>query len=56
MGMKRIEKRRMEELRKEGVRESHEEAGEKPAKVGWTCGKSGNGTIDEESGCAYSGG
>ena len=32
--MKRIDKRRMEELREEaGVREYHEEAGEEPAKV-----------------------
>ena len=31
-------------------RGSHEEAGEEPAKVGWTCGQ--NGTVDEESGCA----
>ena len=37
VGVKIIDKRRMEELREEvGVRESHEEAGEEPAKVGWT--------------------
>ena len=41
----------MEELREEvGVRESHKEAGEEPTKVGWTRGKNGRGTIDEESG------
>ena len=34
------------------MRESHEEAGEEPAKVGWTCGKNESGTIDEESGFA----
>ena len=28
----------------------------KLAKVGWTRGKSGRGTVDEESGCAESGG
>ena len=39
-----------------GVKESDEEAGEEPAKVGWTCGKNGRGTIDEESGCSWSGG
>ena len=40
--MKRIEKRRMEELREEvSVREN-----------GWTCGNYGRGTVDEESGCA----
>ena len=65
VGVKRIDKRRMEELREEvgvresheeaGGRESHEEAGEEPAKVGWTCGKNGRGTIDEERGCAWSG-
>ena len=36
-------------------RESHEEAGEEPAKVGWTCGKNGSGTVDEGSGCGQSG-
>ena len=47
-GVKRIDKRRIEELRDEvGVRESHEEASEEPAK-GWTCRKNGRGTIDEE--------
>ena len=56
-GMKRIDKRRIEELRKLGrervsrgswgERESHEEAGareeagEEPAEVDWTCGKNG---------------
>ena len=56
-GVKRIDKRRMEELREEvGVRESHKEAVEEPAKVGWTCEKNGRGTIDKESGCAWSGG
>ena len=39
VGVKRINERRMEELREEvGVRESHKEAGEEPAKVGWTRG------------------
>ena len=39
----------MEELREEvGVRE--------PAKVGWARGKNGKGTVDEESGCGWSGG
>ena len=38
------------------MRESHEEAVEEPAKVGWTCGKNIRGTVDEESGCAWSGG
>ena len=39
-GVKGIDKRRMEELREEaGVRKSHEEAGQYPAKVGCTCGK-----------------
>ena len=34
-GVKRIDKRRMEELREEvGVKESHEEAGDEPVKVG----------------------
>ena len=47
----------MEELREEvGVREAHKEAGEEPAKVGWTRGKNGRGIIDEESGCAWNGG
>ena len=56
MGVKRINKRRMEELREEvGVREPHEEAGEEPVKVGWTRGKNGYGAFDEESRCAYSG-
>ena len=45
----------MEDLR-EKVGESHDEAGEEPAKVGWTCGKNGRGAVDEESGCAWSGG
>ena len=54
-GVKRIDKRRMEGLREE-VDESHKEAGEEAAKVGWTCGKNGRGTIDEESGCSWSGG
>ena len=55
-GVKRINKRRMEELREEvGGRESHREAGEEPAKVGWTCRKNGRGMIDEESGCAWNG-
>ena len=40
-GVKRIDKRRMEELR---------------AKVGWRRGKNGKGTIGEESICAWSGG
>ena len=40
--VKRINKRRMEELREEvGGRESHEEAADELAKVGWTCGKNG---------------
>ena len=52
VGVKRIDKRRKEELREEvGVRESHGEAGEEPAKVGWTCGKNRRGMIDKESGC-----
>ena len=55
-GVKRIDERRMEELRESWCeRESHKEAGEEPAKVGWTCGKNGTGTIDEEIGCAWSG-
>ena len=45
----------MEDLR-EKVGESHDEAGEEPAKVGWTCVKNGRGAVDEESGCAWSGG
>ena len=32
------------------MRETHEEAGEEPPKVGWTGGK--NGMVDEGSGCA----
>ena len=45
--VKRIDKRRMEELREEvGGRESHREAGEEPPKVGWTCRKNGRGMID----------
>ena len=52
-GVKIIDKGRTEELTEEiGVKESHKEAGEEPAKVGWTGGKNGRGTIDEESGCA----
>ena len=31
-------------------KESHEEAGEESVNVGWTCGKNGRGTVDEESG------
>ena len=31
-----------------------EEAGEELAKVGWTRGKNGRGTVDEESGCTQS--
>ena len=30
------------------------EAGEELAKVGWTHGINGRGTVDEESGCAWS--
>ena len=37
-------------------RESHKEAGEEPAKVGWTCGKNGRSTTDKESRWARSGG
>ena len=37
-------------------REFQEETGEEPVKVGRTRGKSGRGTVDEESGCAQSGG
>ena len=44
--MKITDKRRMEELR--------EEVDEEPDKVGWTCRKNGRGTVDEESGCAWS--
>ena len=33
-----------------------EEAGEELAKVGWTRGINGRGTVDEKSGCAQSGG
>ena len=40
----------------EDVVEYKEEAGEEPEKVGWTCGKTGRGTVDEESGCSWSGG
>ena len=48
-GVKRLDKRRMEELREEvGVKESHEEAGGEPAKVCWTLGKNGRGTVDRE--------
>ena len=36
-------------------REFHKEVGEEPAKVGWTCRKNGRGTINEESGFAWSG-
>ena len=36
-------------------RELHKEVDE-PAEVDWTCRKNGRGTIDEESGCAWSGG
>ena len=45
------------ELREEvGVKESHKEAGEELAKVGWTCRNNGRvGAIDEDSGCAWSG-
>ena len=49
----------MEELREEdGVKGegSHGEAGEEPAKVDWTRGQNGRGTVDEESGCAQRGG
>ena len=55
-GVKRTDKRRMEELREEvGVKRSLSmEVGEEPAKVGWTCRKNGRGTIDEVSGCAWS--
>ena len=46
----------MEELREgagEELREElREEAGEEPVKVGWTRGKNGRGTVDEESKCA----
>ena len=31
-------------------RVSHEEAGEELAKVGWTLGTNGRGTVDDESG------
>ena len=58
-GVKRIDKRRMEELREEaGVRESHKEAGGSltrklvRSRLKWACGKNGSGTIDEESWCA----
>ena len=55
-GVKRIDKRRMEELREEvGVKESQEEPGEEPVKVDWTRGKNGRGTVDEESACAQTG-
>ena len=36
------------------MKESPKEVGEELAKVGWTCGKNGRGTI--EIGCAWSGG
>ena len=39
---------------RERERESYEEAGEEPAKVGWTCGKNGRGMVDEMTGCAWS--
>ena len=56
LNMGRGAKGRVEALREEvGVRESHEEAGEEPAKVGWTCGRNGRGMVDEGSGCAQSG-
>ena len=35
-------------------RKSHKEAGKRPGKVGCTCGKNIRGTIDEESGRAWS--
>ena len=41
--VKRIDKRIMGELR--------EEVGVKSVNVGWTCGKIGRGTVDEDSGC-----
>ena len=34
---------------------SDEEADEEPAKVGWICYTNGRGTVDEESGCVWSG-
>ena len=37
------------------MRESHKEAAEEPAKVGWTCGMNGRGTVDEDKRCAWSG-
>ena len=44
VGVKRINKRRMKELRGEvGVKESHKEVGEELAKVDWTRGKNGRG-------------
>ena len=33
-------------------KESHEEVGEEPTEVCWTCGENGRGTVDEENGCA----
>ena len=58
-GVKRIYKRRLEELREDVlVKESltSKEGCEEPAKAGRTRGKNGRGTIDEESGYAWSGG
>ena len=54
-GVKRIDKRRMEELREEvGVKENlTRKLVRSWQKVGWTCGKNGRGTIDEDSGCAW---
>ena len=56
MGVKRLDKRGMNELMEElmeevGVRESHEEAGEEQVKVGWTRGNNGRETVDKERGC-----
>ena len=38
------------------MKESQEEAGEEPDKVGWTRGKNGRGKVNEESGCTWGGG
>ena len=57
MGMKRIDKKRMEKLRvSEGGswcdREFHKEAGEELVKVSWARGMNSWGMVDRVSGCA----
>ena len=53
VGVKRVDKQRTEELREVVcVKESHKEAGEELAKVGWTCGRNGRGMVDKDSMCS----